>query len=67
MPKVVQIGGAFALHTHRPGVVPRQEAAALEMPSSCQNGGCHADRPADWARDAFEAHYPTRTALTSRE
>jgi len=58
MPKVVQIGGVFALHTHRPGVVPPADTEPDGMPNSCQNGGCHADRPLEWLREAFARSYP---------
>jgi hypothetical protein len=59
MPKVVTIGGAYQLHTHRPGVVPPKQAQSFDMPNSCQNGVCHADRSLEWAIEAFEKHYPS--------
>jgi len=47
MPKTGHVGGAYALHSHSPGIVSPREAARYEMPSSCQNGGCHADDPVE--------------------
>lgn len=41
MPLTAKIGGAFALHSHHPGIVSPREAAKWQMPSSCQSGGCH--------------------------
>jgi hypothetical protein len=57
MPRVVRIGGTYALHSHRPGIVRPQDGATYDMPNSCMNGGCHADRDLAWAQAAFARHY----------
>lgn len=60
MPLTVTNGGAFTLHTHSPGIVPPQDTIEFDIPNSCANGGCHANRAVDWLQAAFERHYPGR-------
>jgi hypothetical protein len=47
MPMTGQVGGEFALHSHTPGIVTPREAEPYDMPSSCQNGGCHVGDPVE--------------------
>jgi hypothetical protein len=58
MPKTVEIGGAYALHSHSPGIVTPAEGARWGMPSSCANGGCHADASPEELQIVFERHFP---------
>ncbi len=60
MPIVAKIGGAFQLHSHRPGVVAPIDSERYSMPNSCQNGACHADESLAWALRSFEHHYAAR-------
>lgn len=57
MPLVIKNGGAYTLHSHRPGVVPPHDTLRYGMPSSCANGGCHADAPTERLIALYEAHY----------
>jgi hypothetical protein len=57
MPLTVQNGGGYTLHSHRPGIVPPEDTAELEVPNSCANGGCHSDRSLDWLQTTFHSFY----------
>jgi hypothetical protein len=57
MPLTVKNGGAFTLHSHTPGIVNPLDTEQWGVPSSCANGGCHADRDVAWLQAAFEQHY----------
>jgi hypothetical protein len=57
MPQSVAIGGAYVLHDHGPGIVPPRDTLAWGTPSSCANGGCHADAEAAALQTLYEAHY----------
>lgn len=55
MPRTGRIGGAFQLHSHRPGVLPpSEERSRADRPTSCTNSGCHThDTPVDLSRWYF--------------
>ena len=53
MPTTAKIGGEYALHSHSPGIITPHEADRWEMPSSCQNSGCHLGEPAQ----RFDAYF----------
>lgn len=57
MPYVGLTGGAFTIRSHAFQVIPPAAAKEFNMPSSCQNGGCHADKTVDWAIRRFGAFY----------
>jgi Cytochrome c554 and c-prime len=57
MPFTVENGGGYTLHSHAPGVISPAEAAQYDMPSSCANGGCHADVAPAVLQAWFAAHY----------
>lgn len=61
MPYIIKSGGAFPIRSHAFKIVPPVATEALNMPNSCQNGGCHTDRALDWAKQAFDEHYPEFT------
>jgi len=61
MPYIIKSGGAFPIRSHAFKIVPPVATEALNMPNSCQNGGCHTDRTLDWAKQAFDEHYPEFT------
>ncbi len=58
MPYIVMTGGGYHLRSHAFRIVRPQDTRGLDMPNSCQNGGCHADKSLDWAVQAFTEHYP---------
>jgi len=58
MPYIVKSGGAFPIRSHAFKIVPPEASLSYKMPNSCQNGGCHGDKPVEWAIDAFNKHYP---------
>lgn len=63
MPRVIQNGGDYTLHSHAPGVVEPAEAARWGMPSSCANAGCHPDDGPDRMQRLFETHYRGTEAM----
>jgi len=62
MPYIVQSGGAYPIRSHAFKIVPPSASLIYDMPNSCQNGGCHDDKPVEWAIQAFELHYPDHNA-----
>lgn len=58
MPRTVKTGGFYSLRSHAFRIVPPQASLQEEMPNSCQNGGCHKDKPLAWAIGAFDKYYP---------
>lgn len=58
MPYIVQSGGAYPIRSHAFKIVPPAVSETLDMPNSCQNGGCHDDKSIEWAKKAFTEHYP---------
>lgn len=58
MPRTVKTGGFFSLRSHAFRIVPPQASQQEEIPNSCQNGGCHKDKPLVWAIREFDKHYP---------
>lgn len=57
MPESISIGGAFALREHSPGIIPPSDTIAWGTPSSCANGGCHADKAPEALQALFTAYY----------
>jgi hypothetical protein len=67
MPRIVKTGGAFSLHSHAFKIVPPDASLKdPEMPNSCQNGGCHADKSVEWAVSAYRRFYHPDEALRTR-
>lgn len=60
MPRIVKTGGFFSIRSHRFKIVTPEEAQKNNMPSSCQNGGCHDNKTEEWAIDAYKSHYPKK-------
>ncbi len=60
MPRIISTGGFLSIRNHGFKIIPPQEAQKNNMPSSCQNGGCHDDRAVEWAIDAYQRHYPEK-------
>ncbi len=58
MPYIIKSGGAYPIRSHAFKIVPPIASETFKMPNSCQNGGCHADKSLDWAKEAFAKHYP---------
>lgn len=58
MPRTVKTGGFYSLRNHAFRIVPPQASRQEKIPNSCQNGGCHEDKPLSWAMDEFEKSYP---------
>ena len=61
MPRIVKTGGFFSLRSHAFKIVTPEDSRASGMPNSCQNGGCHKDQSLDWAIQAYQTHYGTKT------
>lgn len=57
MPYIVKTGGGYHLRSHAFHIVRPQDTRDLNMPNSCQNGGCHADQSLGWAEQAFNDFY----------
>lgn len=57
MPYIVKSGGAFPIRSHAFKIVPPQATRDYKVPNSCQNGGCHDDKPLDWAIEEFDKFY----------
>ncbi|MBF0246675.1 MAG: cytochrome C [Alphaproteobacteria bacterium] len=57
MPYIVESGGAFPIRSHAFRIVPPLATRDYGVPNSCQNGGCHADKPLDWAIAEFDKFY----------
>ncbi len=58
MPRTVKTGGFYSLRSHAFRIVPPQASQQEEIPNSCQNGGCHKDKPLAWAIGEFDRYYP---------
>ncbi|MCK9355499.1 MAG: hypothetical protein M0P59_15330 [Gallionella sp.] len=58
MPRTVKTGGFYSLRSHAFRIVPPQASQQEDIPNSCQNSGCHKDKPLAWAIGAFDKHYP---------
>lgn len=58
MPRIVSTGGAFTLRSHAFKIIPPQATEKYQVPNSCQNGGCHADKDLQWAKEVFNEYYP---------
>lgn len=59
MPRIIKTGGFLSIRNHGFKIITPEEAQKNNMPSSCQNGGCHEDKSIEWAMDAYQQHYPT--------
>lgn len=57
MPYIVKSGGAYPIRSHAFKIVPPIASESFGMPNSCQNGGCHADKSLDWAKEQFDNYY----------
>ncbi|MFC1673149.1 multiheme c-type cytochrome [Pseudomonadota bacterium] len=57
MPYIVKSGGAFPIRSHAFKIVPPQATRDYQVPNSCQNGGCHEDKPLEWALAEFDKFY----------
>lgn len=57
MPYIVMSGGAFPIRSHAFKIVPPLATQDFGVPNSCQNGGCHDDKPLDWAIAEFDKFY----------
>lgn len=62
MPRTVKTGGFYSLRSHAFRIVPPQASEQEKIPNSCQNAGCHEDKPLEWAIREFDRHYPGATA-----
>jgi hypothetical protein len=58
MPRTVKTGGFYSLRSHAFRIVPPQASLQESVPNSCQNGGCHKDKPLAWSIGEFDRHYP---------
>jgi hypothetical protein len=58
MPLTAKIGESYTVNSHAPGITPPIDADTVGSPTSCANGGCHADRSATEFQQAFERFYP---------
>lgn len=58
MPYIVKSGGTYPIRSHAFKIVPPAVSETIDMPNSCQNGGCHNDKSLKWAKNAFKTHYP---------
>lgn len=57
MPRTAKLGGAYALHTHRSGIISPDAARTWGMPGSCSNGACHPNADPERQQRFFESHY----------
>lgn len=57
MPRVVKTGGKYSLRSHAFKIIPPEATLKHEIPNSCQNGACHADKSVEWAIEEFEKFY----------
>jgi hypothetical protein len=57
MPLTAKNGSGLNLHSHHPGIIPPSDTDLYGVPSSCANGGCHADRESEWLQAALRDHY----------
>ncbi|NOR52409.1 MAG: cytochrome C [Gammaproteobacteria bacterium] len=57
MPRIVKTGGFFSLRSHAFKIVKPESSIDNNMPNSCQNAGCHADKSLEWAIDAYDDYY----------
>lgn len=60
MPRIVSTGGFLSIRNHGFKIVTPMVGQKNDMPSSCQNGGCHDDKSVEWAIDAYQRHYPDK-------
>lgn len=67
MPYIVKSGGAFPIRSHAFKIVPPQATEEIGIPNSCQNGGCHEDKPVEWAINQFDQYYPEFSNKASNE
>ena len=58
MPYIIESGGAYPIRSHAFKIVPPIASKQFDMPNSCQNGGCHANKSVDWAIQVFDDYYP---------
>ncbi|MCP4695590.1 MAG: cytochrome C [Gammaproteobacteria bacterium] len=57
MPYIVKTGGFFSLRSHAFQIILPETSKENNMPNSCQNGSCHADKDLQWAIDAYDDFY----------
>jgi len=62
MPKTIAIGGAVRFHSHSPGIIEPQMAAMWGMPTSCNQGGCHAALGPVELQVRFESFYRSKVS-----
>jgi len=65
MPRIVTTGGFLSIRNHGFKIVTPEVAKKNNMPSSCQNGGCHEDKSVEWAVSAYQQHYPEQLSNES--
>ena len=57
MPVTGMSASTFNIRSHTMRVIPPEEAQKLGMPSSCNNGSCHAGKDFLWLRKSYSAFY----------
>lgn len=57
MPYIIKAGGFFSLRSHAFKIIPPAATQEFDMPNSCQNGGCHKNKPIEWALEKFKEYY----------
>jgi hypothetical protein len=57
MPRIVKTGGYYSLRSHAFKIIKPTMSQESDIPNSCQNGGCHANRDLEWAIEAYKQHY----------
>ena len=62
MPRIVTTGGFLSIRNHAFKIITPEAAQKNNMPSSCQNGGCHEDKSVEWMIDAYQQHYSKKAS-----
>lgn len=57
MPLIGKTGGTYTIRSHAFKIIPPEATEKYSMPSSCQNGACHADKSVDWAIKEYNNFY----------
>lgn len=57
MPLTTKMGGDYALHSHRAGIIPPADTEKFSVPNSCGNGVCHESEGLDWQKEQYQNHY----------
>ncbi|EDZ62670.1 Tetratricopeptide TPR_2 (possibly involved in Mn /Fe reduction) [Sulfurimonas gotlandica GD1] len=67
MPRIVKTGGDFTIRSHAFRIIPPSASIKYEMPNSCQNSGCHADKSHEEMSRIFHKSYPNYQLKSIKE